>query len=210
MSARVAYIGLLLLSLLLQVAVVGGIVHVLRGRYQFPLWRQAWAALLVAACGMVLRRLWDLTANDSVLLAFVSIVISSSMLLWLWRLVQIYDLPLTLRNPTIPARIVVDQFSVILEWDREAERLFGWLASEAVGKTLMQTVMPPQDWEAHRRGMTRVLALDVPTPIERTFPGLTAVRKDGSFVPIELSISGRYVPSRGWEFHAAIRRLILL
>jgi PAS domain S-box-containing protein len=86
------------------------------------------------------------------------------------------------------AVIVIDNKSRILTWNGRAEAMFGWMSSEAVGRDLAETVIPPHHREAHRRGMEHVLAKGEEPALNRLIE-MSAVRRDGSEFPVELSIS---------------------
>ncbi len=53
------------------------------------------------------------------------------------------------------AFIGVDSAGRIVTWNAQAERTFGWTVEEAVGRTLVDTIIPPDFREAHTRGMAR-------------------------------------------------------
>src|SRR6185369_14626329 len=56
------------------------------------------------------------------------------------------------------AVVSIDENSLILDWNRAAERIFGWTRAEAVGQVLTNLIVPPQHREAHHRGLSRYLA----------------------------------------------------
>jgi PAS domain S-box-containing protein len=68
-----------------------------------------------------------------------------------------------------------------------AEALFGWSADEARGQPLT-VLMPERFREAHTRGFERYLSGGEPRMIGRTAE-MVAVRRDGSELPIELSLA---------------------
>lgn len=85
------------------------------------------------------------------------------------------------------ACVVIDSGNKIIEWNPQAEKLFGWSNDEAVGKTLDELIMPAQsalqcasaiapDREAieHRKADRHV--------------AITALHKDGDELDIELSV----------------------
>jgi two-component system, sensor histidine kinase and response regulator len=76
----------------------------------------------------------------------------------------------------------------VLEFNAAAERTFGYTKAEAIGRELADLIIPPQLRDTHRAGLARYLATgDGPLlgkPIE-----VTAVRSDGSEVPVELAIT---------------------
>lgn len=82
----------------------------------------------------------------------------------------------------------------ITEWNRQAEILFGWRADEAIGQELDKLIIPEAQREAHRRGWAA---------FQRTGMGaiigvrveVEALRRDGSTVPVELSVSASWTGS---------------
>lgn len=58
----------------------------------------------------------------------------------------------------LDAIIATDAHSTIIEWNHRAEAVFGWSAPEAIGRTLGETIIPPQHREAHNRGVQHYLS----------------------------------------------------
>ena len=56
------------------------------------------------------------------------------------------------------AVVTIDTDSIIIDWNRTAERMFGWPREEAVGRVITDLIVPPAHREAHHRGMQRFLA----------------------------------------------------
>ena len=86
------------------------------------------------------------------------------------------------------AFISIDQEGVITGWNRQAEITFGWSRAEALGRQLAETIIPPQHREAHRRGLKQYLVTGEGPVLNRVVE-LTALRRDGTEFPIELTIS---------------------
>jgi len=76
----------------------------------------------------------------------------------------------------------------ITEWNPKAEVLFGWSRSEALGRTVAETVVPPETREAHRAGLQRFLATGE-GPIFGKRLELLGLHRDGHTFPIELTVS---------------------
>jgi len=105
----------------------------------------------------------------------------------------------------LDAVVTIDAGGVITGWSTQAESMFGWSKSEAVGQVLSSIVIPPQHREAHGRGLERFLATGE-GPILRRRIEITALRKDGHEFPVELSVSPVRLGDT-WEFSAFVRDL---
>jgi len=86
------------------------------------------------------------------------------------------------------AFVAIGPDGVISGWNRQAEITFGWSREEAVGRELAETIIPPQHRDAHRRGLKHFLATGEGPVLNRVIE-MTALRRDGSEFPIELTIS---------------------
>jgi PAS domain S-box-containing protein len=87
----------------------------------------------------------------------------------------------------LDAVIGMDEHGVITNWNPRAEVIFGWTAGEAVGKKLSEVLIPPQYREAHIRGLRHFLATGQGPVLNRRIE-ITALRRDGTEFPVELSI----------------------
>ena len=84
--------------------------------------------------------------------------------------------------------IVIDDNSRILLWNPKAEEIFGWSEDEALGKTLVETIIPEKYKEAHLAGIKRFQATGVTRVINKTIE-ITAVNKKKEEFFIALSIA---------------------
>src|SRR5437899_8282189 len=55
------------------------------------------------------------------------------------------------------AFVGMDERGVITAWNAQAETIFGWSREEALGRTVAETIIPPQHREQHRRGLQHFL-----------------------------------------------------
>lgn len=83
--------------------------------------------------------------------------------------------------------VVIDGEGRILEWNRSAERTFGYARDEAVGQELGGLVVPPALREAHRAGLRRYTAGGPPAILGRRIE-ITGMRADGTEFPVELTV----------------------
>jgi PAS domain S-box-containing protein len=101
------------------------------------------------------------------------------------------------------AYISMDVEGRITEWNPAAERTFGWTSDQVLGKTVADTLIPPAMREAHWSGLRRFLETGggplLGRPVE-----VTALRRDGTEIPIEITITAMPNGER-WDFHAFAR-----
>ena len=102
----------------------------------------------------------------------------------------------------IDAIISIDAGGRILFWNHAAEIIFGYTREEMLHHSLRR-IMPAQFWKRHRNGLRRFLQTSKAKIIGTTVE-LTAVRKDGSEFPIELSLS-HWQTDQGPLFTAILR-----
>lgn len=98
------------------------------------------------------------------------------------------------------AIITMDGAGLITGWNRHAELTFGWSASEALGQSVGELVVPPEHREAHRARLTRFLNTGQSSAIGQRVE-VPAIRKGGDRFPAELAISATSSGDR-WEFTA--------
>jgi diguanylate cyclase (GGDEF)-like protein/PAS domain S-box-containing protein len=88
----------------------------------------------------------------------------------------------------LDAVITMDANGVITDWNAMAETVFGWPRSEAVGRSVGDTIIPPRYRLAHFLGLRHFLAAGE-GPILNKRIELAALHRDGREFPVELSIS---------------------
>ena len=91
-------------------------------------------------------------------------------------------------DTALDAVIAIDDRGMILDWNPQAERIFGWTLAEVVGRPLGDTIIPESYRDAHRRGMERYLAEGTGRILNQRIE-LEALRRDGSQFPVEVSIA---------------------
>ena len=100
--------------------------------------------------------------------------------------------------------IGMDAAGVIIEWNVQAEQMFGWPRQEAIGRLLSATIVPTQHREAHERGLRHFLATGE-GPILNTRIEITGCHRDGHEIPIELAISPALGQGGAYTFSAFVR-----
>ena len=87
------------------------------------------------------------------------------------------------------AYVAMDAGGRIIEWNPQAEDMFGWKRDEVVGKvTVAETIIPPRFRQAHVNGLARVLRT-AEGPMLRKRVELAALNRDGTEFPVELTIT---------------------
>jgi len=84
--------------------------------------------------------------------------------------------------------VAMDASGRVLEWNPAAERTFGWSAAEALGREMADLIVPPALRDRHRAGLARYVAGGAPVLLDRRIE-ITAVRRDGEEIPVELTIT---------------------
>ncbi len=106
-------------------------------------------------------------------------------------------------NNSLDAFILMDERGVVQEWNPQAERIFGWSGSEAVGRLLDTLVIPEDSRSAHRSGLARFLESgEGPVILTRTV--LNALHRSGNEFTAELVIIPVQVDGR-WLFGGYVR-----
>jgi len=86
------------------------------------------------------------------------------------------------------AFIAMDADGMIIDWNSQAEKIFGFPSSQAVGRKLSETIIPERYRVRHRLGLEHFLKTGegplLGKPVE-----ITALHADGSEFPVGLTIS---------------------
>ncbi len=89
---------------------------------------------------------------------------------------------------SLDAVVAMDHRGRIVEFNPAAERTFGYSRARAIGSMLAELIIPPDQREAHRRGLAEYLATGEGPVVGRRIE-LTACRADGSELPVEVAIT---------------------
>ncbi|HVF80158.1 MAG TPA: PAS domain S-box protein [Solirubrobacteraceae bacterium] len=76
----------------------------------------------------------------------------------------------------------------IIEWNLQAERMFGWSRAEALGCTVAELIVPPQARGDHEHGLARYLQTGEAHVLNRPIE-VQALTKDGGLICVELTIA---------------------
>lgn len=106
-------------------------------------------------------------------------------------------------DTALDAVVTMDAGGIICDWNAQAEVIFGWQRGDAVGKRMVELIVPPKHREAHQRGLKHFLASGEGPLLNRRIE-ITALRQDGHEFPVELSIAPVQVDGT-WNFSAFAR-----
>jgi PAS domain S-box-containing protein len=84
--------------------------------------------------------------------------------------------------------VAMNHEGLIVGFNPAAERVFGYRASEVIGRELADVIIPPELRERHRRGLAHLVATGEGPVLGKRLE-LTGLRADGSVFPVELSIT---------------------
>jgi PAS domain S-box-containing protein len=76
----------------------------------------------------------------------------------------------------------------IIGWNARAEALFGWTATDVIGRPLSDVIVPPRFRRRHRAGLARYRLTGTGRVLDRQLD-VTAMRRDGTEFAVQLSIS---------------------
>ena len=91
-------------------------------------------------------------------------------------------------STTLDAVITIDAMDTVTGWNQQAEVIFGWSAAETLGKSLADLIIPQQYRKQHLEGMQNFLRTGV-GKVSGTRVEVSALKKDGSEFPVELTIA---------------------
>jgi len=98
------------------------------------------------------------------------------------------ELTQVILDSAFDAIISMDVKGEIKNWNKRAETIFGWPASEIIGKSLSETIVPPQYRESHTKGLKRFLSTGKGTVLNQQIE-MCALHREGFEFPVEFSIS---------------------
>ncbi|UCD50350.1 MAG: PAS domain S-box protein [Phycisphaerales bacterium] len=87
------------------------------------------------------------------------------------------------------AIMMMDPAGHVTFYNKTAQSMFGWTAAEAIGKDLHSLIAPPTLRPASREGLARFRHSGEGAAVGKTLE-LTALRKNGTEFPIEISLAG--------------------
>jgi two-component system cell cycle sensor histidine kinase/response regulator CckA len=109
----------------------------------------------------------------------------------------------TLIETARDALVSIDEDSVIVGWNHQAEKLFGWSKEEALGRSMPELIMPAKYRAAHDVGMRRFLESGEERVLDRVLE-FSAVDRKGREFPVELTIWPTKA-GESWQFNSFVR-----
>ena len=88
----------------------------------------------------------------------------------------------------LDAVVTMDAAGNISGWNPQAEKTFGWMKHEVLGRSLSETIIPPAYREEHERGLKHFLATGA-GPLFHKRIEFSAIHRDGREFPVELAVS---------------------
>jgi diguanylate cyclase (GGDEF)-like protein/PAS domain S-box-containing protein len=98
------------------------------------------------------------------------------------------------------AFLSTEEDGTITQWNPEAERLFGWSRTEALGREVTELIVPERNRARYWENMRRFLNSQDGPILDRRME-IPVLRRDGTEVPVELSISPARIDG-AWIFNA--------
>ena len=86
------------------------------------------------------------------------------------------------------AYVAMDREGAIVDWNPQAERVFGWTREEAIGRLLSDTIIPQRMRTQHLTGLVHYLHTGEGPLLNRRVE-VQALRRDGGEFPVEMTIS---------------------
>ncbi|HLZ04659.1 MAG TPA: PAS domain S-box protein [Bradyrhizobium sp.] len=108
-------------------------------------------------------------------------------------------------NTSLDAFIQMNDSGTITDWNSQAEKVFGWSRSEAIGQKLGALIVPERHRTSHTAGLQRFLRSGEAAILGRRVE-IDALRRDGTDIKVELSIT-ELRRRDGFLFNAFVRDL---
>jgi PAS domain S-box-containing protein len=106
-------------------------------------------------------------------------------------------------DTALDAFVQIDEAGNIIEWNPQAEAIFGWSREEAVGKVLATMIIPEEYRASHAEGLERFVRTGEGTILGKRLE-IDAKRRDGRQIKVELTVTALRRRS-GYVFNGFIR-----
>ena len=88
----------------------------------------------------------------------------------------------------------MDGDGLVVEWSAQAEKLFGWSRSEAVGHRLSDLIIPAQNRAAHEAGLKHFMKGGSKGAFLNRPLDITMLHRDGHEFPVSIQIGSETTP----------------
>jgi PAS domain S-box-containing protein len=109
----------------------------------------------------------------------------------------------TILNTAMDSVIQIDERGLIIDWNSQAESMFGWTNEEVIGRELHEIIIPEHYRTMHIEGLKHFIAIGT-SKIMNTRVEISALHRDAKEFPIELAISAIKHKNK-YQFCAFIR-----
>ncbi len=106
-------------------------------------------------------------------------------------------------DSALDAVVAMNAAGIITDWNKQAEEIFGWTRSEALGQRMVDTIIPVQYRLSHERGLELFFKTGQ-GPVLNQRIEITALRRDGGEFPVELTITP-LKSGDSWIFSSFVR-----
>ncbi len=104
------------------------------------------------------------------------------------RLKNAQDRTRAIIDHALDAIISVNEAGIIVDWNPQAETLFGWTKKEIIGQPLTEMIIPPEFREGHTHGFERYLTTRQSTMLNQRLE-VTALNRKGEKFLAELTVT---------------------
>ena len=118
-------------------------------------------------------------------------------------LLQSQERNLAIIETALDGVITIDSAGIITDWNTQATTILGWTRAEALGRQLLETVIPARDREAYTQGLREYFKTGAGPILNRRIE-IMAQHKDGYDFPVELSVSPARI-GESYIFSAFVR-----
>ena len=84
--------------------------------------------------------------------------------------------------------ITIDSSGIVTDWNAQASVIFGWSREEALGRSLVETIIPARDRQAYEEGVHEFLRTGTGAFLNRRVE-IAAQHRSGKELPVELAVS---------------------
>jgi PAS domain S-box-containing protein len=95
---------------------------------------------------------------------------------------------LSILETALDAVVTMDRHGLVVGWNPQAERTFGWTRAEVMGRDLAELIVPEARRADHRIGLRRYIDTGMTRMLGKRVE-MSALHKQGHEFPVELSIS---------------------